>query len=82
MVDAMKALFGVAVFGLVPVPPMPACDALGGSPDDRLTTTEDMRKLRLEFDANRISNDVKKNEPAPNHLDDIDTELTLDRHGG
>ena len=37
---AMKALFGAAVFGLVAVPPMPACDALAGSyrgpaPDDR-----------------------------------------------
>ena len=28
----MKPLFGVAVFGLLPVPPMPACDARAGSP--------------------------------------------------
>jgi len=78
----MKALFGVALFGLVPVPPMPAYDAHGGSSDDRPMTTEDMLKLRIEAHANGTSDDVTKAEPAPKQLDDIDTELTADLQRG
>lgn len=41
----MKALMGVAVFGLVPVPPM--SDTLPSSFDDRRTTSEDFKPSQL-----------------------------------
>jgi hypothetical protein len=72
MVSAMKALLGVAVFGLVPVPPMPTCDALADSRDDRSMATEDMRKSQLEPDANATSDGVAK----PKHLNDDEAALT------
>jgi hypothetical protein len=78
----MKALFGVAVFGLLPVPPMPVCDALAGGRDDHPVATEDMRKSRLESHANGSSDEVAKDAPAPARLDDIDAALTPDVQRG
>jgi hypothetical protein len=78
----MKALFGVAVFGLVPVPPMPACDALGGSSDDQPIAAEDVRKLPLESHSDGISDDVTKDEPTPRQLGDIDPGITADLQRG
>jgi hypothetical protein len=74
----MKPLFGVAVFGLVPVPPMPARNALGGSSDDQPIAVKDLRKLPLKSHADGISDDVTKDEPTPRQLGDIDPELTAD----
>ena len=78
----MKALFGVAVFGLLPVPPMPACDALADGRDDHPAATEDMRQSRPEPHANGSSNEVAKDAPAPKRLDDIDAALTPDLQRG
>jgi hypothetical protein len=55
----MKPLFGVAVFGLLPLPPMPAREA--GDPDDRPSAAEDLKRFELESHAN----DNKHDEPAP-----------------
>jgi hypothetical protein len=38
--------------------------------------------LRLEAHANGTSDGVTKDEPAPKHLDDIDTELAADLQRG
>ena len=71
----MKPLFGVAVFGLLPVPPMPACDAGAGSPDDRPAAAEDLKQRRPAPHAN----DNEQNEPAPDPVDDSDAEFTPER---
>ena len=74
----MKAMFGVAVFGLLPVPPMPACDALSGHPADRPTATEDIGKLRFEGNADGAPLDVTKDEAPLSHFADIDPQTTPD----
>jgi len=74
----MKPLFGVAVFGLLPVHPMPTCDALAGSPDDRPAAAEDLKQLRLEPNAN----DNEQDEPAPDAVEDSDAEFTPERRRG
>ncbi len=74
----MKPLFGVAVFGLLPVPPMPACNAGAGSPDDRAAAVDDFKQLRLEPHAN----DNEQDEPAPDPVEDGDAVFTPQHRRG
>jgi hypothetical protein len=60
----MKPLFGVAVFGLLAVPPMSARD--GGGPDERPSAAEDLKRFELESH----TNDNKHDEPAPDPVED------------
>jgi Metallo-peptidase family M12 len=71
---AMKALFDVAAFGLVPVPLMPACEIVGRRPGGLPMTTEDMRQAQ----PNGISEGKTKHETAPSQLDDNNAECTSD----
>ena len=66
----MKPLFGVAVFGLLPVPPMPPCDALAGSTDDRPAAAEDLKQRLFEPHAN----DNEQDKPAPDPVEEGDAE--------
>ena len=50
----MKPLFGVAVFGLLPVPPMPACNAGVGNPDDRPAAASLLQRVRSTKDRRRV----------------------------
>ena len=70
----MKPLFGVAVFGLLPVPPMPACDAGAGSS----AAAEDLKQFRLQPHAN----DKEQNAPAPDPVEDSDAEFAPERQRG
>jgi hypothetical protein len=74
----MKSLFGVAVFGLLPVPPMPACDAGAVSPDDLRAAAKDLEQFRLQLHAN----DKEQNAPAPDPVEDCNAEFTPDRLRG
>ena len=60
----MKPLFGVAVFGLLAVPPMSARD--GGGPDERPSAAEDLKRFELESHTNDNTHD----EPAPDPVED------------
>jgi hypothetical protein len=51
----MKPLFGVAVFGLLAVPPMSARD--GGGPDERPSAAEDLKRFELESHTNDNKHD-------------------------
>jgi hypothetical protein len=74
----MKPLFGVAVFGLLPVPPMPACDAGAVSPDDRPAGAKDLEQFRRQLHAN----DKEQNAPAPDPVEDRNAEYTFERLRG
>jgi hypothetical protein len=68
----MKPLFGVAVFGLLPVPPML------GSHDDRSAAAEGLKQFRLEPNAN----DNEQDAPAPDPVEDGDAVFTPERRRG
>ena len=74
----MNPLFGVAVFGLLPVPPMPTCNAGAGSPDDRPAAAEGSKQFRLEPHAN----DNEQDAPAPDPVEDGDAVFIPERRRG
>ena len=68
----MKPLFGVAVFGLLPVPPCPLATLGPATPD------EGLKQFRLE--PHTIHNE--QDAPAPDPVEDGDEVFTPERRRG
>ena len=67
----MKPLFGVAVFGLLPVPPCPLATLGPAAPDDRPTAAGGLKQFRLE--AHTIHNEQDASAPDPVECDEVFT---------